>query len=160
MGLGVLVGAPVNADTRSVPSYGPGFVASASHGHPETERRDLVMHTIRFSEDVEPHGDPGFGTLSIRLEPKGRRSVYVRERDGFLSGSIYNGRNRLIGFARVRRPDRRTLSIEIPRTALRNSSYRWRLIWWGPVEDCPDGSICEPIEDRVPAPPGRIRHRL
>lgn len=86
-------------------------------------------------------------------------TIDLDEEDSTLWASMIDattGQSR--GYARVRRPDDKTLEVRFPPTMVRKGlrSYRWYALVDGAAESCPEGESCI---DTIPDT-GSMRHRL
>ncbi len=120
-------------------------VARISHGHRRRERSRLLLHVVRFQDDVESRDFyGGFGGLQLFFDVDADKAYerslrFFLNPDGSVTPVMQKPGPRVVGFANWWRPDPRTVKIEFPRSLLGNRvrNYRWRV---GTAQNEP----CEP----------------
>ncbi|MFN2588305.1 MAG: hypothetical protein ABR613_09350 [Actinomycetota bacterium] len=126
--------------------------------------RDFDHFSIRFRFDLDGRGftTGGAKVPSSRGSGGMERDLYVRKaEDGSLYGVMLTAGGRFVGFARVWRPDARSLSTAFPRAYVGGAGYRWVTEVYGRTyasmcgaELQPDGSHedlppCYDVSDRL-----------
>lgn len=154
------------ADTQSTPDPDDTDIAleivQATHGHyRDSGGRRYLAHTVTAAEPwanetLENHSLVFFFSLD-RDAPSERGLFFETNPDGSLS-AVMTGEGKTRGFARVWRPDDRTVKAVFPMHYLgRNLDiYRWRIIAKEHGVHC-DGGACMEI---VPNERMWIKHRL
>ncbi len=116
-------------------------VATISHGH---RRRGIVVQSFstfnRWDTATFEDGST-FAYFSIWHSGDLKRRIYVDAApDGSLYAEISNANGRVLGYAKVWRPDDRSLRVEFPRRTLGRKvhRYRWNLVTTFHNESHPD----------------------
>ncbi|HWC14844.1 MAG TPA: hypothetical protein VG929_09640 [Actinomycetota bacterium] len=165
----VAMAAPGIADTKRVQdpqegTFAPIDAKSARHDHASQGAAGfagmVLVHEVTMYDEWSNDQLKSF-VLRMRSKrwDKPRRLFVQHNDDGTLYGTIWSG-DRLRGYARVHRPDARTLRISFPKSALGNDvrSYRWFMLMTGPWECPPDVTCAPPPAERVPDT-GTVPHR-
>jgi hypothetical protein len=182
--VGILMLASVaHADTRTVPdpddTGGPLDVMTITQRHIETTQpgQRLLVHSIEMYEpwDNSVLADSP-NSMSIYFDIDGdlqveRELLIGANGDGSLGGIMFSlhprgGRGRVRGFARVTRPDDRTVEVTFPKVLLEKgiTRYRWNV---HTLTDSPDDPECGNqgdtyvyCGDNAPQTTLYIKHRL
>lgn len=167
------LGGSVLADTTVIDDpqeaiYTPIDAQQASHGHAAQSEfagggalgASVLVHDVTMYDAWSNHQLRSFELRLRSRQWRVPRRVFVASNDdGTFYGTIWS-RDRLRGYARVHRPDERTLRILFPKGALGEDvrRYRWVAVMTGPWE-CPEGAECAPPPvERVPDT-GTVLHR-
>jgi hypothetical protein len=135
----LMIGGVAGADQKNMddPNDAEGAmdIQSISHGHKRRQLDEvgryqhLLVHrfeTFDAWEDIEVNRS--IISFSFGEKREWGRSLRIRmDRSGALYGEMLAGHDRLVGYARVTRPDDRSLRVIFPRSLLQKgaTAYRW-----------------------------------
>lgn len=122
-------------------------VARTTHDHKKQDRTRLLLHEVRFQDDVDSQDFySGLGGLQLLFDIDDDRAEerairFILNPDGSVAAQMYKPGPKVLGYANWWRPDARTVKIAFPRSLLgkRVNRYRWRVL---AAQNAP----CEPNE--------------